>query len=242
MPAAAPHFSTLPRHIAVIMDGNGRWAELKGLPRHKGHEAGARTVRTITEECARLGVGRLTLYAFSAENWKRPKREIDFLMKLLKRYLAGERPTLMKNGIRFTAIGRLHELSPEVLAEIEKTKALTRENPKMTMTLALNYGGRGEIVDAAREFAGDALRRGKVPELTEDEFAKYLYDPAGAEVDLLIRTGGDHRVSNFLLWESSYAELWFTKAYWPDFGIPQLHEALADFARRDRRFGGLTER
>lgn len=224
------------------MDGNGRWAESKGLPRYKGHEAGARTVREITEECARLGVQRLTLYAFSAENWKRPKREIDFLMKLLKRYLAGEQPTLMKNGIRFAAIGRLHELSADVLGEIEKTKAMTRENPKMTMVLALNYGGRGEIVDAARAFAGDALRRGKVPEVTEEDFAKYLYDPAGAEVDLLIRTGGDHRVSNFLLWEISYSELWFTRAFWPDFGIPQLHEALSDFAKRERRFGGLPER
>lgn len=224
------------------MDGNGRWAESKGLPRYKGHEAGARTVREITEECARLGVQRLTLYAFSAENWKRPKREIDFLMKLLKRYLVGERATLMKNGIRFAAIGRLHELPDEVLAEIEKLKALTRQNPKMTMVLALNYGGRGEIVDAARAFAGDALRRGKVPEISEDEFVKYLYDAAGAEVDLLVRTGGDHRVSNFLLWEISYAELWFTKAFWPDFGIPQLHEALGDFARRERRYGGLPGR
>lgn len=242
MPALPAPPAHVPRHIAIIMDGNGRWAEQKGLPRHKGHEAGARMVRTITEECARIGVQRLTLYAFSAENWKRPKREIDFLMKLLKRYLAGERPSLMKNGIRFAAIGRLHELSPEVLAELEKTKAVTRENPKMTMTLALNYGGRGEIVDAARAFAGDALRRGKVPELTEDEFARYLYDPAAAEVDLLIRTGGDHRVSNFLLWEISYAELWFTKDYWPDFSVATLHAAIEDFARRERRFGGLSER
>ncbi|NUN47690.1 MAG: di-trans,poly-cis-decaprenylcistransferase [Candidatus Brocadiae bacterium] len=237
-----PAPSTIPRHIAIIMDGNGRWAQQKGLPRHKGHEAGARTVRLITEECARLGVERLTLYAFSAENWKRPQREIDFLMKLLRRYLAGERPTLMKNGIRFSAIGRLHELSPEVIAELEKTRALTRENPKMLLVLALNYGGRGEILDAARAFAGDALRRGKVPTLTEDEFAGYLYDPAGKNVDLLIRTGGDHRISNFLLWEASYAELWFTKAFWPDFGIEELHRALADFAGRDRRFGGLGER
>ncbi|MBI2923297.1 MAG: di-trans,poly-cis-decaprenylcistransferase [Planctomycetes bacterium] len=237
-----PAFSPLPRHIAVIMDGNGRWAEQRGLPRHKGHEAGARTVREITEECARLGVERLTLYAFSAENWKRPKREIDFLMKLLRRYLVGERPTLMKNGIRFAAIGRLHELPGEVLAEIEKTKALTRENPKMTMVLALNYGGRGEILDAARAFAGDALRQGRVPEADEETFGRYLYDPAGKDVDLLIRTGGDHRVSNFLLWEVSYSELWFTKDCWPDFGIPRLHEALGDFARRDRRFGGLPER
>jgi undecaprenyl diphosphate synthase len=148
----------------------------------------------------------------------------------------------MKNGIRFAAIGRLHEMSAEVLAEIEKTKAMTRENPKMTMVLALNYGGRDEIVDAARAFAGDALRRGKVPEVSAEDFQKYLYDEAGAQVDLLIRTGGDHRISNFLLWEISYAELWFTKIFWPEFGIPQLHEALRDFASRERRFGGLSER
>jgi undecaprenyl diphosphate synthase len=234
--------SRVPRHIAVIMDGNGRWAEQRGLPRHKGHEAGARMVREITEECARIGVGRLTLYAFSAENWKRPKREVDFLMKLLRKYLANERPALMKNGIRFTAVGRLHELPAEVISELEKTKALTRENPKMTMALALNYGGRGEVLDAARALAGDALRHGKVPDVSEDGFAKYLYDPAGAEVDLLIRTGGDHRISNFLLWEISYAELWFTKDTWPDFSVARLHEAIGEFARRERRYGGLPER
>ncbi|MBI3269833.1 MAG: di-trans,poly-cis-decaprenylcistransferase [Planctomycetes bacterium] len=229
-----------PGHLAVIMDGNGRWAQAHGLPRIKGHEEGARSVREVTEECAALGLGRLTLYAFSSENWKRPKNEIDFLMKLLRRYLVNERRTILENNIRFTAIGRLEALGPAVLAEMEKTRELSRRNTGMVMCLALNYGGRQEIVDAAQRLARE-VAEGKRAWSAVDEAALdgAMYDPAAPPPDLLIRTGGDQRISNFLLWHLAYTELWITQKAWPDFKRPELHEALRDYATRARRFGGL---
>lgn len=230
----------LPRHVAIIMDGNGRWAQSHGLPRIKGHEEGARSVREVTEECAALKLGRLTLYAFSSENWKRPKREIDFLMKLLRRYLVNERRTILDNNIRFTAIGRLDALGDAVNAELEKTRAESRANTGMVMCLALNYGGRQEIVDAARLLAAEAAARRCAPEaIDEAALDQAMYEPGVEPPDLLIRTGGDQRISNFLLWHIAYTELWFTPLAWPDFKRPQLHEALEAYAARQRRFGGL---
>jgi undecaprenyl diphosphate synthase len=230
-----------PRHIAIIMDGNGRWAQERGFPRIKGHEEGAKSVRLVTEEAAKLGTERLTLYAFSQENWQRPETETSFLMKLLRRYLIGEQKTIMRNNIRFRAIGRLDQLPTPVHEQLRKMTEMSFRNTGMVMCLALSYGGRAEIVDAARRIALDARDGGLDPhKLDEKTFGRYLYDPEGGEVDLLIRTGGDLRISNFLLWENSYAEFVFTPVYWPDFREEQLHEAIAEFASRQRRFGGIT--
>jgi undecaprenyl diphosphate synthase len=232
----------IPRHVAIIMDGNGRWAREQGLQRILGHESGAETVREITRECSRLGVGRLTLYAFSAENWKRPEREVSFLMKLLADYLVSERKEIMDNNIRFTAIGRLADLPEEVRKELEGTIAMSASNTGMVLSLALAYGGRNEIVDAVRRLAED-VKAGKLAPDAVDEaaIAKYLYDPAAPDPDLLIRTGGDLRVSNFLLWQISYTELWVTPVKWPEFTKEHLHEAIREFSRRDRRFGNIAD-
>ncbi len=239
---AALQGAHIPRHIAIIMDGNGRWARAQGLRRVFGHESGAESVREITRECARLGVGRLTLYAFSADNWKRPKREVDFLMSLLKKYLIQERGEIMDNNIRLTAVGRLEALPDVVLREYEKTRAMSGANTGMTLSLALNYGARQEIVDAIRRLAKD-LASGKVDPAKVDEstVSSYLYDAAAPDPDLLIRTGGDIRVSNFLLWQISYTELYVTPVQWPDFRKANLHEAILDYSRRDRRFGAIND-
>ncbi|OHB71740.1 MAG: di-trans,poly-cis-decaprenylcistransferase [Planctomycetes bacterium RBG_16_43_13] len=232
---------TIPRHIAIIMDGNGRWAEQHKMSRVNGHRRGAETVREITRECARLGVKRLTLYAFSQENWKRPKYEISYLMRLLKKYLANERKEFMDNNIVFTAIGRLGELSDGVNGELTKLVEMSKNNTGMTLCLALNYGGRAEIVDAARAMARDVLGgRCDLSKLDEGGFAKYLYASDADDPDLLIRTGGEMRVSNFLLWQISYAEIWVTPLFWPDFGKKELYDAIRDFSTRERRFGGLN--
>jgi len=239
---AALQGAHIPRHIAIIMDGNGRWARAQGLRRVFGHESGAESVREITRECARLGVGRLTLYAFSADNWKRPKREVEFLMSLLKKYLTQERGEIMDNNIRLTAVGRLEALPDDVRREYEKTRAMSGANTGMVLCLALNYGARQEIIDGIRRLAND-LAAGKVDPEKVDEtlFAGYLYDAAAPDPDLLIRTGGDIRVSNFLLWQISYTELYVTPVQWPDFRKANLHEAILDFSRRDRRFGAINE-
>jgi len=230
----------IPRHIAIIMDGNGRWAREHGLQRILGHESGAETVREITRECSRLGVERLTLYAFSAENWKRPEREVGFLMQLLAQYLVQERKEIMDNNIRFTSIGRLHELPEEVRKELRGTSEISSKNTGMVLCLALSYGGRVEIVDAVRRLAEDVKAGRCAPgEIDEQSIARYLYDPAAPDPDLLIRTGGDMRVSNFLLWQISYTELWVTPVRWPEFTKDHLHEAIRDFSRRDRRFGNV---
>ncbi len=230
----------LPNHIAIIMDGNGRWAKTKGRLRIFGHESGAESVREITRECARIGVKRLTLYAFSEENWKRPPIEIAFLMKLIKRYLIDERPEIGDNNIRFTAVGRLEKLPADVRRELAETKRLSAANTGMVLALALSYGARQEIADAARRIAEEA-KAGRLDPANVDEaaIAKHLYDPDAMDVDLLIRTGGDLRISNFLLWQISYAELWVTPKFWPEFHKPDLHEAILEFNRRERRFGGL---
>ncbi len=232
--------AALPRHIAIIMDGNGRWAQRRGLPRRAGHEAGAKSVREITRECARLGIGQLTLYSFSRENWRRPPIEVRFLMTLLKRYLVRERREIMQNRIRFAAIGRLEELPKDVQAEIAKLRSVSAGNGGMILCLALNYGGRTEIVDAARSFARDvAAGRTRIDDLTEERFVRYLYDPRMPDPDLIIRTAGEMRLSNFLLWEASYAELYVTPVCWPEFRKDHLHEALRAYGVRQRRFGGI---
>jgi len=230
----------LPRHIAIIMDGNGRWAQERGLQRVQGHLEGVSSVRRTIEECCRLGIGQLTLYCFSTENWKRPQAEIDFLMALLKEYLIKERTEIMEQNIRFTVIGRREQLADFVLAEMDENIRVSRNNTGMTLCLAINYSGRTEIVDAVRTLAErvrvGTLRAGDIDETTIDAA---LYTAGMPEPDLLIRTAGEMRISNFLLWQISYAELWVTEKCWPDFDEATLRQALHDFAKRERRFGGL---
>ncbi len=242
--ASVPHIppERRPRHVAIIMDGNGRWARERGLPRRRGHEEGAKSVRVVLEACQELDIEQLTLYAFSSENWKRPEAEIQYLMSLLVRYLRGERKRLMKNGVRLRVIGRREGLSQQVLDEIDKVTELTADNTRGTLCLAINYGARQEIADAARALAKDAAAGRLAPdEIDEKVFGQYLYTADMPEPDLLIRTANEMRVSNFLLWQISYAELYVTPVYWPDFRKPQLVEAVAEFASRERRFGGLGD-
>jgi len=229
----------LPRHVAVIMDGNGRWARKRRLPRIAGHRAGIASVRELVETCARLEVPVLTVYAFSKENWKRPKSEVDFLMDLLRDYMRKELDELCANNIRVQVVGRLHEL-PDVVQEVlRKAVAATAGNTGLIFNIALSYGGRAEIVDACREL----IRSGTRPEdLDEDTFARHLYTGGQPDPDLVIRTGGEMRVSNFLLWQIAYAELVMTDALWPDFRKRDLFLALQEFQRRERRFGGLSPR
>ncbi|MGQ3686134.1 MAG: isoprenyl transferase [Candidatus Loosdrechtia sp.] len=232
----------IPSHIAIIMDGNGRWAKQKGFARFRGHQEGATSVREITRECAKKNIKQLTLYAFSQENWKRPRREIDLLMKLLKDYLVRERSEIRENDIRLTAIGRISGLPDDVKRELAFSMEESKNNKGMVLCLALNYGGRAEIIDAAREIARD-VRTGQlcVDDITEDAFKKYLYTRDMTDPDLLIRTAGEMRISNFLLWEISYTEIWVTPVFWPDFRKEHLEEAIMDYAHRERRFGGLLE-
>lgn len=230
----------IPRHIAMIMDGNGRWAQERGLERIEGHARGADVVRQMVEECVRLGIGQLTLYSFSSENWKRPQNEVDFLMDLLRAYLVQERPEIMRQNIRFRVLGRRTGLSPEVQAEIDESERLSSTNTGLTLALAVNYGSRGEIVDAVRSIATRVQLGELAPEqINESTIADSLYTAHMPDPDLLIRTAGEMRISNFLLWQISYAELWVTSVCWPDFSIAHLHEAIRNFNRRERRFGGL---
>lgn len=230
----------LPRHIAIIMDGNGRWARAQGQQRVEGHARGAKSVDVVTEECCRLGIGQLTLYCLSSENWKRPKPEIDFLMTLLKEYLLAERQKILDQNIRFTVIGRREGLPAEVLAEIDENQRLTKNNTGLTLCLAINYGSRAEIVDAVRAIA-ERVKRGELAceQIDETTISNSLYTAGMPDPDLLIRTAGEMRVSNYLLWQISYAELWVTRKFWPEFDTVLLHSALRDFANRERRFGGL---
>jgi undecaprenyl diphosphate synthase len=233
-----PH--TLPRHIAIIMDGNGRWAQQRGLPRVEGHRRGTQSVRATVEDCCRLGIEQLTLYCLSVENWKRPQLELEFLMALLHQYLLEERAEIMEQNIRFTTIGRRDGLPDEVLREIDENIRLSRDNRGLTLCLAINYGGRTELIDAARRLAERVQQGTLQPEqIEENVFADALYTAGMPDPDLLIRTAGEMRVSNFLLWQISYAELWVTERCWPEFDPETLHEALRDYARRDRRFGGI---
>ena len=232
--------SAWPRHVAIIMDGNGRWARSRGLPRIEGHRRGANAVRRITEECCRLGLGQLTLFAFSSENWRRPPDEVHFLMDLYRRYLVRQRPTVMKNNIRFRTIGRRDGIPDDVLAEADRTTQMAAANTGMTLCLAVNYGSRREIADAARRLAERAAHSQLDPAAITEETLAAALDTAGmADPDLMIRTAGEMRLSNFLLWQASYAELWITQTLWPDFAEADIHAAIRDFAGRERRFGGL---
>lgn len=223
------------------MDGNGRWAQRRGLPRIEGHRRGVASVRCATEECARLGVEQLTLYCLSSENWKRPRHELDLLMHLLEQYLIEERNTLVNENIRLSVIGRREGLPDSVLREMNKTIELSRAHSGLRLCLAINYGGRGEMVDAVRSIAA-AVASGRLDpdDIDEDTIAGHLYTDGMSDPDLLIRTAGEMRISNFLLWQISYAELWVTDHCWPEFRECDLHAAIRDFASRDRRFGGLN--
>ncbi len=229
-----------PEHLAVIMDGNGRWAQERGLRRILGHREGVDSVREITTECARMGVKSLTLYSFSVENWKRPRGEVRYLMRLLRRFLIRERPTLMDNDVRLKAIGRIDDLPAEPLAALRETEELTRGNPGMVLRLALSYGSRSELADALRRATRDAVAGRLDPgSIDEETLRAYLYDPDTPDPDLLIRTAGEMRISNFLLWQISYSEFHVSEACWPEFRKPQLMEALRDYASRVRKYGGL---
>jgi undecaprenyl diphosphate synthase len=230
--------SALPRHVAIIMDGNGRWARKRGLPRVAGHRAGTRAVREVVEGCAELHIPALTLYAFSVENWKRPLAEVSTLMSLLREYLSKELETLCKNNIRLQTIGRTDELDPGVRDHLLKTIADTDRNTGMVLTLALNYGGRAEIVDAVNRILSNGRKDSGKP-MTEQEFSKYLYTPAIPDPDLLIRTSGELRISNFLLWQIAYSEIFVTDTLWPDFDKRCLYEALVAYQKRERRYGGI---
>jgi len=230
----------VPKHIAIIMDGNGRWAKERGLPRIAGHEQGAESVRAVTEACVELGVQYLTVYAFSTENWKRPEAEITALWALLEHFIAQETPTLMKNGVRLQAIGRLHELPQSCQTALQEAVNLTGRNPATTLILALNYSGRTEIIDTVRHLCREAVA-GRVSHdtITEEIFSQHLYTRDYPDPDLLIRTSGELRLSNFLLWQLSYTEIYVTQKMWPDFGKEDLRDAIGEYNKRQRRFGGL---
>ena len=231
-----------PKHIAVIMDGNGRWAERLGLPRIEGHRRGVGTVRRTVEECARLDINQLTLYCLSSENWKRPRLELDFLMHLLEQYMIEERALIMEQNIIVSVIGRRDGIPARVLEQMDKTIEMSAKNTGTRLCLAINYGSRAELVDAVQRIAADA-KSGKLEPKRIDEAAvsRYLYTDGMPDPDLLVRTAGEMRVSNFLLWQISYAELWVTERCWPEFEVADLHQAIEEFAGRDRRYGGLNE-
>jgi len=229
----------LPRHIAVIMDGNGRWAQKRHLPRVAGHRAGTQSARTTIETCARLKVEALTLYAFSVENWRRPKAEIEFLMQLLREYLRKEMPLLQKNNIRMRFLGRPEELPAGVQKDTREAVEATARNTGMVLSIALNYGGRAEIVDAMNAILAERNGHAGAEAVTEESLARHLYTADLPDPDLLIRTSGEMRVSNFLLWQIAYAEILVTETLWPDFNRARLLEALVDFQKRERRYGGI---
>jgi undecaprenyl diphosphate synthase len=230
-----------PRHIAIIMDGNGRWAQRQHLPRIEGHRRGVASVRRTTEECARLKIEQLTLYSLSSENWKRPQPEIDFLMHLLEQYMIEERTTIMGNNLRVRMIGRRTGIPDQVLRELDKTVEMSAANTGMWLNLAVNYGGRAEIVDAVQAIGRDIAAGELEPDdIDERAIASRLYTAGLDDPDLLVRTAGELRISNFLLWQISYAEIWVTDRCWPEFDETALHEAIRDFANRNRKYGGLN--
>ena len=232
----------LPQHVAVIMDGNGRWAQRRHLPRIAGHRAGVQSARTVIESCARLNIPALTLYAFSMENWRRPKAEIDFLMRLLREYLRKELPVIHRNNIRLLVIGRPDQLPEAVRTDVERAMDQTAMNSGMQLAVALNYGGRAELVDAFNRILDRVRNNGLAnARVDEDMISQHLYTAGLPDPDLLIRTSGEMRVSNFLLWQIAYAEIYVTETLWPDFTRAQLLEALLDFQKRERRYGGLAE-
>ncbi|MDP6467368.1 MAG: isoprenyl transferase [Pirellulaceae bacterium] len=230
-----------PRHIAVIMDGNGRWAQRQDLPRIEGHRQGVASVRRTVEECSRLDIEQLTLYCLSSENWKRPQTELDFLMHLLEQYMIEERTTIMDQEIRVRIIGRRDGIPDRVLHEMDKTIELSAANQGTLLCLAINYGGRAEMIDAIKRIAFEVQQQSLQPEdISEDLLADYLDTAGMPDPDLLVRTAGEMRISNFLLWQISYAEIWVTDKCWPEFRVSDLHDAIRDYAARDRRFGGLA--
>jgi undecaprenyl diphosphate synthase len=233
----------IPAHIAIIMDGNGRWAKRRGLPRFAGHRAGVGIVRSVVEDCSRLGVKALTLYAFSAENWKRPRAEVDMLWRLLRFYLRHELEDLQRNDIRLQSSGRVEALPQGAYDELRSAERATARNQGMVLNLAINYSARNELVDAVNAIVEDARMEGRLPELVVDEamISRRLSTAGLPEPDLLIRTSGEMRLSNFLLWQIAYAELYVTDTLWPDFNRSELLRAILDFQRRERRFGGISE-
>lgn len=238
--AAAHADLSIPKHIAVIMDGNGRWAKERGLPRTEGHRRGADSVEAITRACGELGVEFLTLYAFSTENWKRPKSEVAALMRMLEHFLKSKTPELMKQNVRLQAIGRLHDLPPGAQGQLHKSIEQTSQNTGLTLILALSYGAREEILDGIKSLL-DSVEKGHLDRamIDADVFSKHLYTRYYPDPDLLIRTSGEMRLSNFLLWQLSYTEFYVTQTLWPDFRKPQLLDAIREYTRRDRRFGGV---
>jgi undecaprenyl diphosphate synthase len=236
MSAASPR--ALPQHVAIIMDGNGRWARARGLPRIAGHRSGAEAARRTVAAAAELGIPYLTLFGFSSENWKRPSTEIHDLMALLRHYLRGEIAELHRNGIRLKVIGQLARFTPDIVSMIEDAEAATRDNPRITLTIALSYGGRAEIVAAVRSIAAQVACGKLDPEAVDEEcIARHLFTADLPDPDLLIRTSGEQRISNFLLWQCAYSELVFTKTLWPDFSKHDLDQAIDDFCGRERRYG-----
>lgn len=234
-------FDRLPRHVAVIMDGNGRWAKRRNLPRIEGHRAGSKAVKEVVETSARLGIEYLTLYAFSKENWKRPQKEVSTLWKLMEEYLKKEDKTLVKNRIRLRVIGQIEGLPEAARSELNRVMELTKDNDRLTVIAALNYGGRTEIVDAVKKFLREHGQGAQ--NLTETSFSQYLYTAGIPDPDLLIRTSGEMRISNFLLWQLAYTEIWITPQFWPDFRRKTMLQAIRDYQQRERRFGdvGPTE-
>ena len=240
---AAIDLERLPQHIAVIMDGNGRWAKKRGKPRIFGHRAGSESVKAIIDTCARLGIKAVTLYAFSTENWKRPKSEVSALMSMLKKVLRRELEEVSSYNIRFQAIGNIDGLAPDVQAELEYATERTKDNTGLVMCVALNYGGRAEIVEAARRAVVDAVGDGRSPEdIGEEDIERNLYTHGLPEVDLLVRTSGEMRISNFLLWQLAYSEIYVTPTLFPDFRRPQIFEAILEYQKRDRRFGDVKSK
>lgn len=230
----------IPEHIGIIMDGNGRWAKAKGYPRTLGHKAGVETIRRVLKEAQRLGVKYITLYAFSTENWKRPKEEVGALMKLLVQYFRSELNELHENGVVVNTIGDISKLPKECIKEIEIAKEKTKNNTGIVMNLALNYGGRDEIVRAVKSLVKDAVE-GKIltEEIDEKSIERYLYTAKMPDPDMIIRPSGEQRLSNFLLWQCAYSEFWYSDINWPDFTEQDLRKAIFDFQNRDRRFGGI---
>ncbi|MBR4724121.1 MAG: isoprenyl transferase [Clostridia bacterium] len=232
--------NNLPKHIGVIMDGNGRWAKKRGLPRSAGHQAGADTLKKIVTECNNMGIKYITVYAFSTENWKRPKEEVNFLMNLLLSYLRDSERTLAKENVVIRAIGGREELSEEIRAQIKKTEEFTKNNTGIVMNIALNYGSREELVRAAKKIA-ERTKAGEIQigDITEDMISSELYTGGQPDPDLIIRTSNELRLSNFLMWQSAYSELYFTRTLWPDFSVSDLHNAILEYQSRNRRYGGV---
>ena len=228
----------IPRHVAIIMDGNGRWARKRGLPRLAGHRAGTENIRRIVTECAQLGISCLTLYAFSTENWSRPSSEVDGLLRILSEFIARETDNLNREGAQIRHLGRLDNLSTALQRKIQWAIDTTRDNRRITLAVAFNYGGRAEIVDAVRKLVAAGTPADKI---TEKSIRRHLYAPDMPDPDLVVRTSGEHRISNFLLWELAYSELIFTETLWPDFRREHLFDAVREFQRRERRFGGVDE-